>query len=412
VDYTGDEVLHALPLKASEIAEGDVAKWLLDPELTLLPRDKWPSPLPRASMNCTREDWCELVPLLVKKRILEPISKSEIFTVNGAPVLNGAFAVPKKGVFLAAAVIPMGWVNAVGLFQPQRGAGMAARSSGAKLGSFERWRISPMYVNHALFVWASIGVKPLLMALGRLVRQYLMGSNGDCGELAMDMTLHSLSWNDLDEAICAWIEFAYSEGEHKSLVNFALAGLQFYLPACVGKLKQAWRLAKVWQRLEPPLRVLPLSPLLTSAFAGACVLMGFIGEAAGFLIGFDCMLRSGELYNLRRKDITFMRDKAVLSLGKSKTGKRTGANEMVVVESCVAVQWLREACSTLHPDDRLLFRGERFFRKLFHALVEFFETPGLLTVYSLRRGGATWNFLFHGSMEKTLLRGRWSSTST
>ena len=227
-----------------------------------------------------------------------------------------------------------------------------------------------------------------------------------------DMTLHSLSWNDLDESVCAWIEFAYSDGEHKSLVNFALAGLQFYLPACVGKLKQAWRLAKVWQRLEPPLRVLPLSPLLTSAFAGACVLMGFIGEAAGFLIGFDCMLRSGELYNLRRKDITFMRDKAVLSLGKSKTGKRTGANEMVVVESCVAVRWLREACSTLHLNDRLLFRGERFFRKLFHALVEFFEVPGLLTVYSLRRGGATWNFLFHGSMEKTLLRGRWSSTST
>ena len=251
VDYTGDEVLHALPLKvgellpglpadgvagslqASEIAEGDVAKWLLDPELTLLPRDKWPSPLPRASMNCTREDWCELVPLLVKKRILEPISKSEIFTVNGTPVLNGAFAVPKKGVpgigqirvtrlimnmipsnslqrlmqgdlatvagssgwvgahlrpnqvllwsgedqrgayyawslprawrkfmafkwpvpgelvgmpgvsevFLAAAVIPMGWVNAVGLFQHlHRRLGLAPPPCGAGHREEQEWR--------------------------------------------------------------------------------------------------------------------------------------------------------------------------------------------------------------------------------------------------------------------------------
>ncbi|CAE7564650.1 unnamed protein product, partial [Symbiodinium sp. CCMP2456] len=221
-----------------------------------------------------------------------------------------------------------------------------------------------------------------------------------------------VSWDNFDESVCAWIEFAYSDGEHKSLVNFALAGLQFYLPACVGRLKQAWRLAKVWHRIEPPLRVLPLSPLLTAAFAGACVLMGFTGEAAGFLIAFDCMLRSGELYNLQCKDVTFMRDKAVLSLGKSKTGKRTGANEMVVVESQIAVRWLRIACSTLRAEDYLLQRGERFFRKLFHALVELFEVPGFLTVYSLRRGGAAWNFLFHGSMEKTLLRGRWSSSST
>ena len=227
-----------------------------------------------------------------------------------------------------------------------------------------------------------------------------------------DMRSGSLSWDNFDESICAWIEFAYSDGEHKSLVNFALAGLQFYLPACVGKLKQAWRLAKVWQRLEPPLRVLPLSPLLVAAFAGACVQMSFIPEAAALLVGFDCMLRSGELYNLRQKDITFLRDKAVLCLGRSKAGKRTGANEMVVVESQLAVRWLREACTMIHPGDRLLFRGERFFRKLFYALLEFFQVQGFVTVYSLRRGGATWNFLFHGSMEKTLLRGRWSSTST
>ena len=115
VDYTGDEILHALPLKvgellpglpadgvagsleASTVAEGEVAKWLLNPGLTLLPEDKWPDPMPTATMNCTKKDWYELVPVLVKKRIVEPIAKSDIFTVRGAPLLNGAFAVPKKG---------------------------------------------------------------------------------------------------------------------------------------------------------------------------------------------------------------------------------------------------------------------------------------------------------------------------
>ena len=227
-----------------------------------------------------------------------------------------------------------------------------------------------------------------------------------------DLRQSSLSWENFDESVCAWVEFAYAEGEHKSLVNFALAGLQFFLPACVGKLKQAWKLVRVWHRLEPPLRVLPISPLLIGAFAGAAIRMGLVAEGAAFLVGFDCMLRSGELYHLRRKDITFLRDKAVLCLGKSKSGKRTGEKEMVVVESNTAVRWLKIACSGISLEDNLLYRGERFFRKLFYELVALFQVEGFLTVYSLRRGGATWNFLFHGSMEKTLLRGRWSSTST
>ena len=115
ISYTGDEVLHALPLRvqellpglpadgvagtlqAADVAEGEVAKWVCDPMLTLLPEDKWPHPMPSASMNCSRSDWLELVPLLVHKNILKPIPKSEIFRVRGSLLLNGAFAVPKKG---------------------------------------------------------------------------------------------------------------------------------------------------------------------------------------------------------------------------------------------------------------------------------------------------------------------------
>ena len=228
----------------------------------------------------------------------------------------------------------------------------------------------------------------------------------------LEMGVHVPTWENLDEVVSAWVEFAYAEGEHKSLVNYALAGLQFFLPSCVGKLKQSWRLATVWQRLEPPLRVLPISPLLVRGFAGAAVRMGFVAEAAALLIGFDCMLRSGELYALRLQDITFLQNRAVVCLGRSKTGKRTGANEMVVVESSLALRWLRNACSHGCGQDKLLKRGDRFFRKFFAELLQLFQIKGLMTVYSLRRGGATWNFLHHGSMEKTLLRGRWSSTSS
>ena len=143
-------------------------------------------------------------------------------------------------------------------------------------------------------------------------------------------------------------------------------------------------------------------------FCGAAAHMGFINEATALLVGFDCMLRSGELYNRTVGNISFFQNKAVLCLGQSNAGKRSGANEMVVVESALAICWLQKACHQSHKTQKLLWRGERFFRRLFHELCSLFE----LTVYSLRRGGATWNFLHHGSMEKTLLRGRWASTST
>lgn len=220
------------------------------------------------------------------------------------------------------------------------------------------------------------------------------------------------TWEDLDSVVSEWLEHMFHEGEHKTLANDGLAGLQFYVPQAIGRLKHSWKLARVWQRLEPPQRVLPISPSVILGFAGACAHLNLWEEAAALLAGFDTMLRSGELYRLRVKDSTFYSGRAVLALGFTKTGKRNNAAEMVVVESQLAVKALRRACRGRRPNSALLSRGERFFRALFNCLLEFFDIEGLVTVYSLRRGGASWDFLQHQSLERTLLRGRWASTSS
>ena len=151
---------------------------------------------------------------------------------------------------------------------------------------------------------------------------------------------------------------------------------------------------------------------MTAAFAGVCAGLGYLPEASALLVGLDTMLRSGELYRLKVGDIAFYQERAVLNLGFSKAGKRNNAQEMVVVESRLALRVLRRACRQLSRHTLLLFRGERFFRSLFNLLIEFFQLDGLITVYSLRRGGASWDFLQHQSIERTLLRGRWASTSS
>ena len=229
---------------------------------------------------------------------------------------------------------------------------------------------------------------------------------------AKDFNLQVKEWDQLDEVASEWLEHIFHDGQHKSLASDGLAGIQHFIPQALGRLKHSWKLAKVWQKLEPPRRVLPLSPLIVRAMAGAAWSLGFLAEASGLLLAFDAMLRSGELYQLRIKDIKFYGTRAVISLGYTKTGKRNNATEMVVVESKLAVQSLQRACKGKHRNDLLLARGARVFRTLFKALIDLFELEGLITVYSLRRGGASWDFLQHQSMERTLLRGRWQSTSS
>eukprot|EP00435_Cladocopium_sp_Y103_P070422 s223_g35.t1 len=199
---------------------------------------------------------------------------------------------------------------------------------------------------------------------------------------AKDFNLHVSAWEDLDEVTSQWLEHIFHDGQHKSLASDGLAGLQHFMPQALGRLKHSWKLARVWQKL------------------------GFLAEAAALLVGFDTMLRSGELYEMKIKDISFYGGRAVLSLGYTKTGKRNNAIEMAVVESKLAVASLRKACVGRSRNEFLLSRGARVFRSLFNALVELFQLEGLITVYSLRRGGASWDFLQHQSMERTLLRGR------
>ena len=213
-------------------------------------------------------------------------------------------------------------------------------------------------------------------------------------------------------ATAQWLEHIFSEGYPKGYGSDGLAALQHFLPELAGKLRHSWRLLKSWQKVEPPCRVLPISPLMVTAISGACALMGYIDCAAAFLVAFDTLLRPGELYRLTIGDITWAGGKAVLSLKNTKSGQRRGAEEMVVCSSHVANAWLALAVHGKSKSDPLCDRSPAQLRLLFFSLLEYFNIQGHFSMYSFRRGGATWHFLSEGSLERTLLRGRWISSST
>ena len=125
-----------------------------------------------------------------------------------------------------------------------------------------------------------------------------------------------------------------------------------------------WKL-KVWQRVEPPMHVLPLSLLV------------------------------------------FRYDHAVLRLGLTRSAERTGKEEMVVIDRWYAVRWLRKACHRRAAEKPVLEKGGSDFPQVLQVFLNTSSPDALhFNVYSLHRGGATRAFLSHQSIERALLRGR------
>eukprot|EP00435_Cladocopium_sp_Y103_P061339 s256_g23.t1 len=220
------------------------------------------------------------------------------------------------------------------------------------------------------------------------------------------------SWDDFDIATGQWLEHIFAEGYPKGYASDGLAALQHFLPEVAGKLRHSWRLLKSWQKMEPPVRVLPISPLMVVAISGACLKLGRPSAAAAFLVCFDAFLRPGELYHLHKSDITWAGGRAVLSLGQTKSGQRKNASEMVVCHSQVTNYWLLQALKDKPRDAPLLDCSPSAFRHLFFTIIDHLGISGYFSLYSFRRGGATWDFVVDQNIEQTLLRGRWASTST
>ena len=119
-------------------------------------------------------------------------------------------------------------------------------------------------------------------------------------------------------------------------------------------------------------------------------------------------------YDARAKHVFIESPKkpAVVSLGLTKGGKRMGASESVSISVELLLQWLKAWKRVTSPDKSLCGTPAQW-RGLFSQCVtavgldEFMFRP-----YSLRRGGATYWFSKHGSLDRVVVLGRWQAQRT
>ena len=217
-----------------------------------------------------------------------------------------------------------------------------------------------------------------------------------------------------DGLLCDYLEFLWSSGEGRALASDTLAALQDTSPRLKGSIPGAWRLLKTWHVNEIPSRAPPLPERVLTALVGYFIFKQESSMALSLLVGFYSMLRTGELLGIRNKDVTLDANQrsGVISLGLTKGGKRTGAAESVTLNVSEVLRRLSQWKRHTSPGSFLTPSPYVWRKKFAQGLQALGLEQWEFRPYSLRRGGATFWFSQHGSLDKILLQGRWMAART
>ena len=214
---------------------------------------------------------------------------------------------------------------------------------------------------------------------------------------------------------CALSLSLWEEGDSKNEAIDCVSGVLHYLPQLKGKVPGSKKLLVAWGKCELPARAPPLNTFFLAALAGKAVALNDRRLAVSLLLGFRCMLRTGELLKIRKMDLSLMErhSRGIVVLHETKSGQRTASSETVVISDAHLMRMLAIVCRDLAPAEFLVGCSPAAFRAKFARLVHEAGIPQCSwKPCSLRRGGATTDFLHHGQLDRTMVRGRWASAKT
>ena len=218
---------------------------------------------------------------------------------------------------------------------------------------------------------------------------------------------------DIDIAVCAMIEDYWQSGEPKGDASCLYAAIRDAFIHLSPPMHGSKRLLRAWDKRELPSRAWPFSTTILRGLAGCLEALGHRDFAIGVYVMFHCLLRPGEGLTLRCEQVCFDkgRDTGVLVLRQTKTSQRLNIIESVTFECPIVGRLLKQLCQGKQKGDLLLTGTPYTFRQAFSRALRVLRLDGdRYTPYSLRRGGATHDFRHHGRIERSLIRGRWSST--
>src|SRR6185312_13427700 len=222
----------------------------------------------------------------------------------------------------------------------------------------------------------------------------------------------------LDECLADYFHVMYEEreGKGKQKARDTLYGIEMYLPRVKGQLLIAGRVVNRWNKLHVAESYPPLTWDLAALVGVHMATTGHFRFGVGAVLAFDCLLRCGELCNLRREDVAFPKDRRMgveykittLSIRVAKTGR----NQSVTVADPEVVTLLRHVVTATKPGGLLFPGGSSRFRDAFKRACSELGLSPKYVPHSLRHGGATRLYLKDVKVEDIMVRGRWASSKS
>ena len=164
-----------------------------------------------------------------------------------------------------------------------------------------------------------------------------------------------------------------------------------------------------------PWRALHLTPERVAGTAGGFLVTGYPGLAAGALVSFGTLARTGELLSLVVDDV--MVDgragfAGVLRFRETKTGQRERIHQSVAIENAVVRDALQYLCRDLKPGEQHMQITELNVRHVSAHVVASLQLQSSACAQTPCKGGATWEWPSTLSYDSVAHKDRWASVST
>lgn len=222
---------------------------------------------------------------------------------------------------------------------------------------------------------------------------------------------------EFDDLLMDYIHELHLSGQGKTKAINTLYGLLTYMPRLTKLLVGSKRAIKGWNKIAVTKKYPPLTLSLTMVIALQMARRKRYDMAVGALLSFDCLLRVGELTNIRREDIADTGDLRISSRHRNLMIRlrrtKTGDNKWVDVRDENVITLVRGLMAKTKPKAKLFnFTSSQFRRVLKGVCLELGLSP-LYVPHSLRHGGAThYHHILDMPLEDILMRGRWSSVKS
>ena len=222
---------------------------------------------------------------------------------------------------------------------------------------------------------------------------------------------------ELDDLLVEYFHELFLSDAGRSPASNALNGLVWLCPDLRFQLPLAAAAVRGWEKLAVKRSYPPLTWELALAIATRLIVDGDRRGGVAIVLGFDCMLRPGELVALRREDVL---DEGDARVGSEHRGMhlrlrrtKTGPNKSVEVLEPVVIEQLRALVRDTAPGECLFPFNTAGFRRRVHGACSLLGLSAAYVPHSLRHGGATrYSHVKRWPVEDVMVRGRWASTKS